>query len=155
MRTFETWMEQYGENHQNPTNQIIHKIMVPLIMWTILGLMWEIPTPTFMQDYAFLNWSTLFGVGCMIFYLTLNFKMFVGMIFMIVPMYLSLYYLAQMPEVSLWKLMLIVFVIAWISQFVGHKIEGKKPSFLDDLAFLLIGPLWVLRSFYKVFGINV
>lgn len=155
MRSFETWMEQYGESHQNPTNQNIHKIMVPAIMWTVLGLFWAIPTPEFMNFSPWLNWSTIFGLGCMIFYLTLNLKMFVGMIFMIVPMYISIYYLAAMPEVSLWKVMVAVFVVAWIFQFVGHKIEGKKPSFLEDLAFLLIGPLWVLRSFYRIVGINV
>jgi uncharacterized membrane protein YGL010W len=155
MRSFETWMEQYGESHQNPTNQLIHKVMVPLIMWTVLGLFWAIPTPEFMNVGPWLNWSTLFGLGCMIFYLFLNFKMFLGMIFMITPMYLSIYYLAQIPEVSLWKVMVIVFVIAWIFQFVGHKIEGKKPSFIQDLAFLLIGPLWVLRSLYRLIGINV
>jgi uncharacterized membrane protein YGL010W len=42
-----------------------------------------------------------------------------------------------------------VFVIAWIGQFVGHKIEGKKPSFFDDLRFLLIGPLFVLGFLYR------
>ena len=126
MRSFETWMEQYGESHQNPTNQLIHKVMVPLIMWTVLGLFWAIPKPEFMNVSLWLNWSTLFGLGCMTFYLFLNFKMFLGMIFMITPMYLSIYYLAQMPEVSLWKVMVIVFVIAWVFQFVGHKIEGKN-----------------------------
>ena len=37
-------------------------------------------------------------------------------------------------------------MIAWIGQFIGHKIEGAKPSFFEDLQFLLIGPAWVALS---------
>ena len=45
-----------------------------------------------------------------------------------------------------------VFVVAWIAQFVGHKIEGRKPSFLTDLTYLLIGPAWVLAKLYRKLG---
>ena len=46
-----------------------------------------------------------------------------------------------------------LFVIAWVGQFYGHKIEGKKPSFFDDLQFLLIGPLWVAEPWLRRQGI--
>ena len=47
------------------------------------------------------------------------------------------------------KFYFVVFVVTWIGQFVGHKIEGKKPSFFEDLQFLLIGPAWVVKNFGK------
>ena len=47
-----------------------------------------------------------------------------------------------------------IFVIAWIGQFIGHKIEGKKPSFLEDLQFLMVGPAWLLSFIYKKVGIK-
>jgi uncharacterized membrane protein YGL010W len=53
----------------------------------------------------------------------------------------------------LWAISLVVFALAWIGQFIGHHIEGKKPSFLKDLAFLLIGPAWLLAKLYRRFGI--
>src|SRR5450830_683990 len=49
---------------------------------------------------------------------------------------------------------LAVLVAAWIGQFIGHKIEGKKPSFFEDLRFLLIGPLFVLSVFYRRWRIS-
>lgn len=58
---------------------------------------------------------------------------------------------SQLP-IRLWLLSVIVFVIAWIGQFVGHQIEGKKPSFFKDLQFLLIGPLWLLAFVYRHFN---
>ncbi len=46
-----------------------------------------------------------------------------------------------------------VFVLAWIGQFVGHRVEGRKPAFLEDLRSLLIGPAWVLAFVYRRIGV--
>jgi uncharacterized membrane protein YGL010W len=51
-----------------------------------------------------------------------------------------------------WKICTVSFVLAWIGQFIGHKIEGKKPSFFKDVAFLLIGPAWLMSFIYKKLG---
>ncbi len=56
---------------------------------------------------------------------------------------------------ALWKTSLIIFIFAWIGQFIGHKIEGMKPSFLKDLQFLLIGPAWLLSFIYKKLNISL
>jgi uncharacterized membrane protein YGL010W len=52
-------------------------------------------------------------------------------------------------------LALFVFVLAWIGQFIGHKIEGKKPSFIKDIQFLLIGPIWLLSDIYNKLKIPI
>jgi uncharacterized membrane protein YGL010W len=54
----------------------------------------------------------------------------------------------------LWMISLGIFVIAWIIQFIGHKVEGKKPSFLKDIQFLMIGPAWLMHFLYKKLGIS-
>jgi uncharacterized membrane protein YGL010W len=153
MRTFQEWMREYAVSHTNPTNQLIHKICVPLIMLTVIGFIWAIPTPAIFASIPFLNWATLFVLGCLIFYLTLNFKMFLGMLVMTGIMFFICRTLEQFG--ILLPFCIITFVLSWIAQFYGHKVEGKKPSFFQDLAFLLIGPLWVLRFFYKKMGIVV
>ena len=57
-------------------------------------------------------------------------------------------------SVPLWRFCTAVFVLAWIGQFIGHKIEGKKPSFMKDLQFLLVGPMWLMHFVYKKAGIG-
>ena len=64
-------------------------------------------------------------------------------------MALMLGLLSLLPQQIVLPLSIAIFVLAWIGQFIGHKIEGKKPSFLDDLRFLLIGPLFVLSFLYR------
>lgn len=153
MKNYNQWMDEYGVSHQNPTNQLIHKICVPLIMLTVVGFLWSIPTPEAFSTIPYLNWATLFVLGCLGFYLTLNFIQFLGMLVQTVIMCFISHKLYQMGV--LLPFCIIVFVLSWIGQLWGHKIEGKKPSFLQDLSFLLIGPLWVTRFFFKKIGINV
>ena len=153
MRSFQNWMDEYAQSHQHPTNQIIHKVCVPLIMFSVIGLIWMIPTPSSFNQVPFLNWATLFVLGCMLFYTSLNLIMSAGMLLLTTLMILicqKLYEGGILLQVSI-----LIFIISWIFQFYGHKLEGTKPSFLKDLAFLLIGPLWVLRFFYKKIGLNI
>lgn len=153
MKTYEQWMEEYGVSHQNPTNQLVHKICVPLIMLTVVGFLWCIPTPEVFLQIPYLNWATIFMASCLIFYLTLNFIQFFGML---VQSFIMCFICHKLYQAGiLLPFCIIVFALAWIGQFWGHKVEGKKPSFLQDLTFLSIGPLWVNRFFFRKMGINV
>ncbi len=55
----------------------------------------------------------------------------------------------------LWQVAVIVFVAAWILQFIGHAVEGKRPSFFKDVQFLMIGPAWLLSFIYRSIGLRV
>ena len=154
MRTFEQWMNEYQESHNHPTNKLIHKIAVPFIMFSVLGLIWSIPTPAAFKEISpYLNWATLFVGGCLVFYFLLNRVMFFSMA-LSSGLMLWICHLLDTAGVLL-QISVAVFVLAWIAQYYGHKLEGKKPSFLKDLAFLLIGPLWVLRALYASVGIRI
>lgn len=147
MRNLESLLSEYGESHQNPTNIIIHKVFVPLIMFSVIGLLWSIPVPVFMNLKG-VNWATIVTLLVMTYYLALSVKYFVFMIPVLGLMYYGVSELASITNI-LWA-SLIIFFVSWIFQFVGHKIEGKKPSFLKDLLFLLIGPLWVVKSLFRL-----
>ena len=151
MKNLETWLAYYSVSHRHPTNKKIHNICVPVIMFSILGMMWKIPLPELFSMNPFLNWATIFISICMIFYFLLG---MVPGIFMAVVSALMLclcFYLDGLAQIPLLKFSLILFVVAWIGQFIGHKIEGKKPSFFEDLQFLLVGPLWVFHPIFTRF----
>ena len=153
MRNLNDWLLEYGESHQHPTNVGIHKVCVPLIMFSLLGLVWCIPQIELMQKYHYINFCSLFIIPCLVFYLILNIKVFVGMLITTVIMFAGIHLLDQVG--TLLVISVSIFVLAWIVQIWGHKIEGKKPSFLKDLTFLLIGPIWVLNSLYKKIGVEI
>lgn len=136
----EILIEQYAQSHQHPVNEWIHCICVPAIMWALLGLLWSL--------HPLL--AVAVSVFALIYYFTLSFRLCLGMLLMILFMLSVLYVL---PAHWVLPLSLLIFVLAWTGQFIGHYVEGKKPSFFDDVRFLLIGPLFVLNFFYRQFHI--
>jgi uncharacterized membrane protein YGL010W len=135
-RQVDTLLAKYAESHLNHTNEIIHFICVPSIVFSLLGLIWAA------------DWRVAIGltVVSLVYYVTLSPAFAAGMLLMSGAM---LAVLSALPPSWVLPVSITVFVVAWIGQFIGHKIEGKKPSFFDDLRFLLIGPLFVLGFLYR------
>jgi uncharacterized membrane protein YGL010W len=130
---------RYGESHRNPTNEAIHWVCVPLITWSVLAALWAI-SPT----------AAYIGIGLSVaFYAWLSAQIAVGMLALFALMVYPLTLLGSntLPVAA------VVFVLAWIGQFIGHAIEGKKPSFFEDVKFLLVGPAWLLHFIYRRVGI--
>src|SRR5215469_14634446 len=150
-RTVEVYFDKYAESHQNPVNKTIHWVCVPLIVFSLLGLVWAIPFPHigFLGQYnGFINWASLLIAFSVYYYYRLSPVLSYLMLLIVFAFSYAIIALAGWPNTGgppLWESCLIIFVAAWIGQFIGHKIEGKKPSFLDDLRFLLIGPIWLLH----------
>lgn len=158
MKSIDQWFEEYGESHQNATNKKIHFVCVPLIYLSIIGLLSAIPSlsllkllPDSLSGYA--HFGTLLLPFVLLFYLRLSVAITLGMMFFSV-LCLFLLHLVSISGIQVWLFSLVVFVAAWIGQFYGHKIEGKKPSFFKDLQFLLIGPAWILGFVFRKFQIS-
>lgn len=156
MKTMQQWLDEYGESHRNPTNKTIHWICVPSILFSVLGLLWLIPVPQFAAAIGpWINWSVLLMVAAVLYYLVLSPNLAVGMALIAMVMFALIDRLEQAVTFPLWWLFVGVFVVAWIGQFIGHEIEGKKPSFFKDLQFLLIGPAWLMADAYRRAGIKI
>ena len=130
-KSLQSWLADYAVSHQHSINKKIHWLCVPTIFASILGMG--------------MSWQAAFTLVLialvMLFYLRLSTQLFIAMGMFV------LFCLAAIAILPVgFKFYFGVFVVAWIGQFVGHKIEGKKPSFFEDLQFLLIGPAWVANS---------
>lgn len=132
MKTIQDWLAEYNESHQDATNKVIHWVCVPAILFSIIGIL--------MHFSALL--TALLLVLSLVFYTRLDLVLAIAMaallammttLVIILPVGKSFYFA--------------MFVIAWIGQFYGHKVEGKKPSFFKDLQFLLVGPVWCMDAF--------
>ena len=152
-RTMQEWLDAYGVSHQNPLNKKIHWICVPLIFLSIVGLLWSIPKP-WGVDYIWLNFATIAIIPVFLFYARLSFSLTIGMMLWCCFCFVFCGFYNQFIEVPLWQTSIVVFVLAWIGQFYGHKIEGIKPSFFEDLQFLMIGPAWLMSFIYNRLGIR-
>ena len=132
MKTISEWLDEYSESHQDKTNKAIHWVCVPAILFSIIGIL---------AHFSALL-TALILVLTFVFYARLDLVLAVAM--------------AALLAVMAWLIFILpvgvgfyiaIFVLAWIGQFYGHKVEGKKPSFLKDLQFLLIGPVWCMDAY--------
>jgi uncharacterized membrane protein YGL010W len=153
MRTVNQWLNEYGESHQNHTNKSIHWVCVPAIFFSIVGLLYSIKLPWTINDIA-INVAMIVLLLTTLYYLRLSLPLGIGMFLFGILCLLLCFLIEKYISVPLWMISVIIFVIAWIGQFYGHNIEGKKPSFLKDIQFLLIGPMWLMSFIYKKWGIN-
>ena len=140
MRKIDDLFARYGESHRNPANKAIHWICVPLITWSVVAALWAwSPTVAYigivlaLAFYAWLSPSIALGMFAVLALMTYPLTLFGA----------NLLFVAAA-----------VFVLAWIGQFIGHMIEGRKPSFFEDLKFLLVGPAWLLGFIYRRAGIR-
>ena len=135
-RAIDVLLARYGESHRNPVNELIHIVCIPAIVFSLLGILWALHPAV----------ALLVVAAALAYYVTLSRTFALGMGVMAGAMLLVL---AMLPAGTVLPTAIGVFVAAWLGQFVGHHIEGKKPSFFDDLRFLLIGPLFVLSILYR------
>jgi uncharacterized membrane protein YGL010W len=153
MRTVTDWLTEYGASHQNPTNKLLHWVCVPPIVLSVMGLLGSVPDPSaFSVLSPWLNWATLASAAAVVYYLLLSPSLALGVLVAFALLLAIVHWLAHLPW-PLWLTSLVIFMLAWIGQFIGHAIEGKRPSFFKDVQFLLIGPLWLLAAVYRRFSV--
>ncbi|MES3018639.1 MAG: Mpo1-like protein [Bacteroidota bacterium] len=160
-RPVDVYFDKYAESHQNHTNELIHWICVPLIVFSLFGLVWAIPFPKLelLGRYnGYVNWASFLIAFAIYYYYKLSPVLSYVMLLIIMVFSAGIVSLEKAHRLNgwpeMWHVCLIIFVVSWIGQFIGHKIEGKKPSFLDDIKFLLIGPIWLLHFVFKKVGIR-
>jgi uncharacterized membrane protein YGL010W len=154
MRSVDDWFSHYGDDHRHPLNRAIHWICVPAILWAVVAALWLVPVSPSIGRPGF--WCGLAMVGAFAFYWRLSRPLGAAMllVFVLFGFATEGLYRTLGPQ-HLLALAIGVFVLAWIGQFIGHRIEGRRPSFLTDLAYLLIGPAWLAGKVMRRFGLRV
>jgi uncharacterized membrane protein YGL010W len=154
MRTREQYLTEYGKSHLNPVNKIIHMICVPAIFFATGGIGWSIPIGRFIPGLspelaAGINVASLIALPIVVFYARLGpGPLLTGLAWM--AMTFAGCIAIQAVGLPLLTISIVVWISAWVLQFYGHHVEGAKPSFSDDLIFLLIGPLFVQQKFGRL-----
>src|SRR4051812_20870444 len=144
-KTADQWFAEYGESHQDHTNELIHWLCVPVIFCCVLGFASLIPVPAVVTDVlSWFDWSYAAIAVALLFYLRLSPALSAGMLCFMMLCLVLITVLSLFSPWPVWWFYLGAFGLAWIGQFIGHRIEGRRPSFFRDLLFLLIGPAWLM-----------
>ncbi|WP_329742450.1 DUF962 domain-containing protein [Dyella sp. A6] len=151
MRSMQEWLDSYSSDHRNPVNQRFHWLCVPPIVWSVIALLWTIPVPAaFARPGA---WAVLAIVLAFYWYWRRSHRLAIALLIALVLLGLLTHLLYRsLGPLHLCYLAIGVFVVAWVGQFIGHRFEGRRPSFFTDLSYLLIGPAWLMEKLLRKLG---
>ena len=153
MRSLKDLLNEYGDSHRDHTNEMIHWICVPAIFFSVVGFLYSVKLPfSVLNIHVNLAFIGLFLLT--LYYMRLSGTIWIGMVLFGTACLVGCH-LISAAGYTLWLVCLILFVAAWIGQFYGHSVEGKRPSFLKDLQFLLIGPAWLMSFIYAKLGVKI
>ncbi len=141
-RRIDALLHHYGLSHVHPTNEAIHMVAIPAIMLSLTGLMFALHPVL----------ALVFFAASMVYYARLSWR-FTGCMLLLSSVMLAVVDALDTRGVLV-PVSVLVFVVAWIFQFIGHRIEGKKPSFFEDVQYLWVGPLFVLSKGFLRFGVR-
>jgi len=153
MRSIHDWFGSYSADHQNAANRAIHWVCVPVIMWAVIAALWTIP-PILPRWFRPGLWAVVAMFAAFLFYhrLSRNLGYAMAIVFIVSGAIAWALYGALGPQ-ALLILAAALFVLAWIGQFIGHAIEGRRPAFLTNVVQLLIGPAWLTGKLMRRLGI--
>ena len=147
------WFDKYSESHKNKTNKMVHFICVPLIFFSLLGLLslvsFNLENVPDIDMHLRINFAYLLILPAFAFYLKHSISLFIGLVLFTTACLFIINAINEQTFFPAWTVFGFIFSVAWIGQFIGHKHEGKRPSFLTDIVFLLIGPAWILSYIYR------
>ncbi|MEY2624961.1 MAG: hypothetical protein RL412_736 [Pseudomonadota bacterium] len=156
-RPVDRWFNAYSQDHQHPLNQRLHVFCVPAIVWSLMAMLYAVPTPELLAAVVppFGVLAILLAVLSVVFWLWLSRPLGLGIaVLTFAGLWVNSLILEAMGAMALLVIGALVFVVAWIGQFIGHHIEGRRPSFFTDLVYLMIGPPWVLAKGYRGLGLR-
>jgi len=154
MGSIQHLLTEYGESHQNKTNKTIHWICVPAIFFSVVGFLYSVKLSWQISGMP-VNLAIIALILVVAYYFSLSRTLWIGMVLFSIFCLWLCHLIESSDSIQLWLFSLITFIVAWIGQFYGHHVEGKKPSFFKDIQFLLIGPAWLMSFIYKKLGVNV
>lgn len=158
-RPIDLIIDQYDSFHQKPANRIINYICVSLIVFSVVGFVWSLPFPQlkFLGPYiSFLNWGSFLIAFTIYYYMKLSpilsyimLLLLFGLVYIIIQIQGAEKSGALLPQICVF-----IFVMANIAQFIGYRVEGKKPTFADEFKFMLTAPVWLLGLILKKLNIK-
>jgi uncharacterized membrane protein YGL010W len=157
VRPVDRWFTAYSQDHQHPLNQRLHVFCVPAIVWSLMAVLYVVPTPEMFAPALppFGVVAGLLAALSVMFWLWLSLPLGMGITLLtVVGLWINSLILESMGPTALLAIGAVVFIVAWIGQFIGHHIEGRRPSFFTDLVYLMIGPPWVLAKGYRSLGLR-
>jgi uncharacterized membrane protein YGL010W len=142
MQSIEALFADYASYHQTAGNKAFHRIGIPLIMLTLIGMLTQVKLG--ILGGVNFDAAMILIAAASAYYFVVEWRLAIAMIAVSIVFYFLGAIIPFYANVAL-------FVLGWIFQFIGHKVyEHKNPAFFRNFVHLLVGPLWILNDLVPV-----
>jgi uncharacterized membrane protein YGL010W len=150
VKSLEENLTQYAAYHRDRRNIATHFVGVPMIVFAILLALATVAIPVGTMTITL---AAILAIVSCAYYLKLDLALGITMLVVLFLMCAGASEMtARMSTGAALAWALGFFVVGWAIQFLGHKFEGMKPAFYDDIMQLLIGPLFVCAEGFFMLG---
>jgi uncharacterized membrane protein YGL010W len=147
------WLNEYAEGHTGMINIMLHWACSPVLIASIIGLLWSLPVPAvFRESAAVLNWGTIFLMAIVVYYFIISISLALGMLPLVFGLVAGIAWMTRL-DTPLWQISFAGMAIAALGQYIGHLSEDGNASLMRDLHYAAIAPLWMLAALYRKLGI--
>ena len=142
MQDIHALFADYASFHQTAGNKTFHRLGIPMIMLSLIGMLTQVPL--FTAGTVRYDLAMVLIAAASAYYFVIEWRLAIAM----TAVSIAFYFIgAAIPLV----INAALFVLGWIFQFIGHKVyEHKNPAFFRNFVHLLIGPLWILNDIVPV-----
>lgn len=153
MKTLVEQMSVYAAYHRDATNKAIHFLFVPLIIWSAMGLLMEVPGLD--AGGVTLTLAHAVALVLLVYYLRLDFALGVAMVFLFTFLLVTAWQVHLMLAGTAWVLFAAVFAGSWVAQVVGHSaFEHRKPALVDNVFQVFVAPIFVMAEWAFALGLR-
>ena len=150
MRPLQDHLTQYAAYHRDRRNIATHFAGVPMIVFSIVLALATVAIP---MGALAITLAAVVSILAGIYYLALDRAFGLAMA---VVLFLMCAAASEITARTTTGAALgwagAIFAVGWALQFLGHKFEGMKPAFFDDVMQLIIGPLFVCAEVFFLLG---
>ena len=145
MSAMQALLNTYDQYHTHPTNRLLHRLGVPMVLLSIIMLLTWINITFGLHAGVHFSWIAAAAVSG--YYLQLDLKSNLAPSFCLIVLTLFTGWLIDpQPGTASAAVCASLFGLGWCLLLVGHVIEKKKPAFAENLTHLLIGPLYLYKE---------
>lgn len=149
MSNADPWLDRYERDHTHTVNRVLHWMCIPVVIASIVGMLWSLPVPRVFSDASpVLNWGMFFLMAAVVYYFILSITLAVALLPFVLLVAAGVGWLDRL-DTPLWLISAAAFAVAGTGQLIGHAFERKTVSLFSDLNFVIIGPLWIAASVYQ------
>jgi uncharacterized membrane protein YGL010W len=148
---FRRQLAGYADYHRDDVNRWMHIIGNPIIALAVFLPLSLVSVPIF---GVHVTAAALLVIPALIVWMAFDFGLGLAVVISAIPLLLAAAVIAKnVSVVWLWIITVLLVVIGWVMQVVGHQLfERRKPALLDNPIHMLMSPMYIFAKLYIALG---